>query len=89
MVVEATRDAFRSRPVVWLLALVAGLVPVGVLAGVAGATCATTTALCTATTTAKTTTLKYIGVALVGIVVVLALMIGIHVLIRLFKRASK
>lgn len=80
--------AWRTRVVLGVVSVASSVLPVALFAGVAGATCAATTVLCTATTSAKTTTLKYIGVALVGVVVVLALMIGVHVLIRLFHRVT-
>lgn len=94
-------DVLRSGFGRWAFGVISFVVPLVWLTGIAGAvttttttttaptTTTTTTVLHAATSTAKSTTLKYIGIALVGVVVVLALMIGIHVLIRLFRRAAK
>lgn len=96
LVLPSVRWSLRTRLGLAVVGLAATVVPVLMLGGVAAAACPVTTTtagthatvVCNATTTAKTSVLKYIGVALVGVVVVLALMIGVHVLIRLFHRVT-
>lgn len=88
---EHVRWALGLRGVRWALAAVAFAVPVIGLAGAAGALTTppyATATLSKATTTTQKSVLGDIGIILVAVIVIFALMVGIHVLIGLVRKVT-